>query len=68
MEEVMRVELDIPVNTYKALEYICNLPPKEDVKSYMIRALYMDAESVADSGFPDQVYYLSDELKKILNS
>ena len=68
MVETVKVELDIPVNTYKALEYICGLPPKEDVKSYMIRALYTDAESVADSGFPDTVYHLSDELKKILNS
>jgi len=64
--ETVKVELDIPVNVYRAIEFICSLEPKRDLKKFMIGALFEDAESKASSSWDRQTNFFNKRLEAIL--
>jgi len=65
-EETVKIEVELPVKLHETLEYICEIPPKHSLHDYIIKALEMDAESVADSDFGNTVYYHSRKIKELL--
>ena len=64
--EFVKVEFDVPRNIYKAVEYICNLGPIQDIKNYMIWCLKQDVECMYLGGWPEHTDYINNELKAIL--
>jgi len=66
MTETVKVELEVPKNIYKAIEFICTIEPKQDIKEYMIWCLDRDADSMTLGAWDKHVNYLNEHIQALL--
>ena len=67
MSETVKVELEVPVNVYRAMEYICSLDPVKDIKEYMVWCLEADAEGMVLGDWAEHNDFINERIKTLLH-